>query len=617
MKKLALILGAFISTTAISQMTMESNATQLGGCDCYQLTGNSAAQKGAIWSPNSLDMGSDFDMSFEVYLGAEDVWGADGMAFVLQQNSDGIGGVGHSLGYESYGGNPNPISNQSFAIEIDTWDSSPTVATDIAADHIGISTNGILEHDVFGPEVIDFGNIEDGAYHTLRVQWLQGLNTMIVYIDGNVEINLIGQDIPDLYFSGNETVYWGFTAGTGGVFNEMRVCAYGNSSFSTDLTSVCPDNAIQFTGTGNSDTGIINSWSWDFGDLSPLNNIQSPSYTYTTPGNYTAELTMTDGFGCDYVTTTAITVLPDLSLDMDSTAVSCFGSADGTGTSAPTNGTGPYSYSWDDTGSQSTTTATGLASGTYVVTVTDDLGCVGEDSIFVDEPTDILLTMSGTDITCFEDSTGTADVIGSGGTPVYTYSWDDYLGQTTSTAANLPAGSYTVTVTDDNGCVKVDMVTLLDGPQIMISGVTTDDNGTGNGTIDITVTGGVAPYTYSWDNSETTEDLTGLTDGFYTVTVTDDNGCTERFTFEIKSSAAIGDFADGGFEIYPNPSNGNFTVKGNGDYEIRISDVGGKLIYSKTETDNTNIALENVESGIYIITVIKGNDTFIDKLIIK
>jgi PKD repeat protein len=616
MKKLALIFGTFISTAAMSQMTMAGSASQLGGCDCYQITPASIAQKGAIWSPSPLDLANDFDMSFEVYLGAND-GGADGMTFVLQENPDGIGDIGHSLGYESYVGNPNPISNQSIAIELDTWNSAPTVVSDVTFDHIGISSNGIVEHDIFGPEAIDIGNIEDGAYHTFRVQWIQAFNTLVVYIDGNVEINLIGQDIPDLYFSGNESLYYGFTASTGGAVNETRVCAYGNSSFSSDLTSVCPDNPIQFTGTGNSDTGIINSWSWDFGDGSPLGNSQSPSYTYTTPGDYTAELTMTDGFGCDYVTTTLITILPDITMDMDSAGVSCFGDMDGTGTSTPTNGTGPYTYSWDDTGNQTTATAAGLAPGAYVVTVTDNLGCIGEDSIIVEEPADILLTASATDVICYQDSSGTALVEASGGTPNYTYAWDDYLSQTTSAASNLPAGAYSVVVTDNNGCTSTVMVTVADGSQILINGITLTDNGTGTGEIDMTVTGGLAPYTYSWDNGETTEDITGLTSGFYTVTVTDDNGCSEMFTFDIKSSASIGDFAQGGFSIYPNPSNGEFTIRGENSYEIRITDMSGKLIITQFESDHANIQLGNIESGMYLITILQGENTYVERLIIR
>jgi len=616
MKKLALIFSAFLSTAAMSQMTMAGAATQLGGCDCYQLTAATIAQKGAIWSPSPLDLANDFDMSFEVYLGAND-GGADGMTFVLQENSNGIGDIGHSLGYEPPVSNTNPISNQSIAIELDTWNSAPTVASDVPYDHIGISSNGIVEHDIFGPEAIDIGNIEDGLYHTFRVQWLQAINTLIVYIDGNIEINLIGQDIPDLYFSGNETLYYGFTASTGGAVNETRVCAYGNSSFTNDLSSVCPGSPIAFTGTGNSDTGIINGWSWDFGDGSPTSTDQNPNYTYTIPGDYTAELTMTDGFGCDYVSTTSITILPDITMDMDSTGVTCFGDTDGSGTSTPTNGTGPYVYSWDDTGSQTTATATGLAPGTYVVTVTDDLGCVGEDSIIVDEPIDITLVMSGTDAICYQDSSGTASVVASDGTPAYTYAWDDYLSQTTSTASNLPAGTYNVTVTDDNGCTKTDMVTVVDGPQIIITGVTTTDNGTGNGSIDITVTGGVAPYTYAWDNGETTEDISGLTDGFYTVTVTDDNGCTERFTFDVKSSASVGGFAEAGFTVYPNPSNGIFTIKGSGNYDIRILDLSGKIVYAGNHSENSEISIENIQTGIYLINLTKGDDTYIDKLIIR
>jgi hypothetical protein len=145
-------------------------------------------------------------------------------------------------------------------------------------------------------------------------------------------------------------------------------------------------------------------------------------------------------------------------MDLDSSAVTCFGDMDGTGTATPTNGTGPYTYSWNDVSTQSTQTATGLAPGVYTVTITDDLGCTGSDSIVVDEPAEIVLTMGAIDNVCFGDSSGTAYVDVTNGVPGFTYSWNDYLTQTLDSAYNLPIGTYTVVVTDADGCSKTDSV---------------------------------------------------------------------------------------------------------------------------------------------------------------
>ena len=619
MKKLILFFGGISSILSYAQMTTVGAATQFGGCNCYQLTpAVTTGQKGAIWSQNTVDLTQDFDMTFDVYFGPSDPYGADGMTFVLQENSTGIGDVGYDLGY----GGASTISPQSLAIELDVFKSTSPVPTDIDDDHMGISSNGSVQHDLAGPVSFPGSqNIEDSQYHEFRVVWTAGFTTLAVYWEGSgfpftPLISYTGDIVTDI-FSGNSDVYFGFTAATGGFVNDMRVCSNSSATFSTDLSTVCPGTSIQFTEVSTSDINVNDSWTWDFGDGSPIDNSQNPAYAYTTSGNFTAELTYTDAFGCDYVSTTPITILPDITLDMDSTSVTCFGDTDGSGTGVPTNGTGPYTYAWNDGATQSTQTATALSPGVYSVLVTDNLGCTGTDSITVIEPLEILLAMGRTDITCFGDSTGEAGVVVSNGVPGLTYSWNDYLGQTLDTASNLPSGMYTVIVTDANGCMATDSIFISESPEIIITGTTTDDNGTGTGTIDITVAGGMSPYTYSWSNSETTEDLSGLASGIYTVTVTDANGCMVSMQFEVKSSAGINNLNAIGFTIYPNPSEGLVNIKGAGDYEYVIYDASGRIIVQSIENGNAEIDLTSVQSGMYILKVQKDNVNYLERLMIK
>ncbi|MEX1000956.1 MAG: T9SS type A sorting domain-containing protein [Crocinitomicaceae bacterium] len=620
MKKLLLVSILLFPIFLPAQMTTENNATQYGDCDCYQLTPPGIANtKGAIWSPDPLDLTNGFDMTFDLYFGIEDVYGADGMTFVLQQNGTGIGDFGHSLGYEPPSPDPNPISGQSIAVEFDIWDSGTAVPTDIADDHIALNSNGSVDHNIVAPLTFPSSqNIEDGAYHECRFVYDHSITTFLVYWEGSATpiLTYYNPNFITDHFSGNSTVYWGFTASTGGAYNEMRVCSGGNASFTTDLTTVCPGSSIQFTDGSTSETGITTSWLWDFGDGGPTDNTQNPTYTYNTPGSYWAYLTVTDGFGCDRQDSVEITVLPDLILDMDSTAVSCFGDSDGTAVATPLNGNGSYTYTWDDPSTQSTQTATNLPPGVYSVLVTDGLGCEGEDSVMIDEPAEILLTMSSVDIACYQDSTGQASVSVTNGVAPLSYLWDDQDAQTTDVATNLSAGTYTVLVTDDSGCSQSDMVTLSEAPELIVSGTTTADDGTANGAIDLTVSGGTPAYSYSWSNGETTEDISNLPAGTYTVTVTDANECTVQMTFEVTSSVGLFDFSAEAFTVYPNPTSGLFTVKATGQFELTILDIRGRKIYHSIENENVEIDLSAFEKGLYVLSVNKNGKAYQQKLIL-
>ena len=133
--------------------------------------------------------------------------------------------------------------------------------------------------------------------------------------------------------------------------------------------------------------------------------------------------------------------------------VKCFGDATGTATAAPVGGTSPYTYSWNTTPVQTGATATGLAAGTYIVTVTDANLCSIQKTVIITQPAAALsAATSQVDVKCFGDATGTATAAPVGGTSPYTYSWNTTPVQTGATATGLAAGTYIVTVTDANLC---------------------------------------------------------------------------------------------------------------------------------------------------------------------
>lgn len=258
----------------------------------------------------------------------------------------------------------------------------------------------------------------------------------------------------------------------------------------------------------------------------PLNQITATASNLCS-GNYTG--TIVDDHGCILDTLITIIDLDTVLVSSTVAAPSC-GQPDGSITANPTGGTGPYIYDWPTLG-QSTQTAINVATGNYTVEVTDNNGCIGYDTIAVsDLPAPAATITNVTNILCNGDSTGSAEVVATGGTGVYFYMWSN--GDIDSLANDIPAGQYTVTVTDDAGCIAQASVTITQ-PTAM-TGVTGSVNancGLPDGSASILVNGGVHPtgYNYNWSNGifslGSSSTLTAAT-GMYYITVTDDNGCT-------------------------------------------------------------------------------------------
>ena len=255
-------------------------------------------------------------------------------------------------------------------------------------------------------------------------------------------------------------------------------------------------------------------------------------------GVYT--VTITDSKGCTGIVSTTITQPTAITATTSQTNVSCNGGGNGTATVVASGGAGGYTYSWAPTGGTNAT-ATGLAAGTYTVTITDANNCQTTKSFTITQPTAMSSTTSQTNIACNGGSTGVATVNVSGGTAPYTYSWSP-TGGTAATATGLSAGTYTVTVTDNNGCTLTRTFTITQPTAITATTSQTNVscNGGSNGTATVVASGGAGGYTYSWAPSGgTAATATGLSAGTYTVTVTDNNGCTLTRTFTITQPVTV------------------------------------------------------------------------------
>uniref|UniRef100_UPI0025D4D18C T9SS type A sorting domain-containing protein n=1 Tax=uncultured Chryseobacterium sp. TaxID=259322 RepID=UPI0025D4D18C len=221
------------------------------------------------------------------------------------------------------------------------------------------------------------------------------------------------------------------------------------------------------------------------------------------------------------------------------TNVACNGASNGAINLTPAGGTAPYTFNWG--GGITTEDRTGLAAGTYTVIITDANGCTATVNATVTQPASAVSgTTVVTNVACNGASNGAINLTPAGGTAPYTFNWDS--GITTEDRTGLAAGTYTVIITDANGCTATVNATVTQPTVLSASTSQTNIacNGGSTGTATISVAGGTAPYTYSWSPSGGTgATASGLSAGTYTVNVTDANGCTLTRTFTITQSAPV------------------------------------------------------------------------------
>jgi archaellum component FlaF (FlaF/FlaG flagellin family) len=315
-------------------------------------------------------------------------------------------------------------------------------------------------------------------------------------------------------------------------------------------------------------------------------------------------VTVTDANGCTKQATVTITQPSALTVGTSQVNVLCNGASTGTATAIPSGGTPAYTYSWNTVPVQTTATATGLAAGSYTVTVTDANGCTKQATVTITQPSALTLETSQVNVLCNGASTGTATAIPSGGTPTYTYSWNTVPVQTTATATGLGAGSYTVTVTDANGCTKSASVTITqpDALTVETSQVNVLCNGASTGTATAIPGGGTPAYTYSWNTVpvQTTATATGLAAGSYTVTVTDANGCTKSANVTITEPAAL--------HIEISQTNVLCNGGSTGSATATVTGGTGSYTYSwNTVPVQTTATATGLAAGSYTVTVTDEN----------
>ncbi len=344
--------------------------------------------------------------------------------------------------------------------------------------------------------------------------------------DAAMQISETATDLPPGMYNVTVTDANGCTATTNVTVNEAGISL---SAMASAVDASCGESNGTATVTAS---GGMMPYDYLWNDANMQN---TPTATNLSAGIYTVSVTDADG---NIITAEATVNDSGAPTAMTTSTDASCGAADGTATVTASDGAMPYNYQWDDANMQTSQTASNLSAGTYFVTVTDANNCVVIDNVTIgDSGAPTAITMA-TDATC-GDSDGSATVIPGGGAMPYTYQWDDANMQTSQTASDLPAGNYSVTVTDANACSIIENVTIndTDAPSVIATG-TPSMCGANDGTASAIASGGTPPYTYLWDNGEMTIDVTGLSPGIHSVTVTDANDCTAVGSVNIEDQGA-------------------------------------------------------------------------------
>jgi gliding motility-associated-like protein len=391
------------------------------------------------------------------------------------------------------------------------------------------------------------------------------------------------------------------------------------------------DGAINLTVSGGSSPY---SYSWNTLSIQEDINGLAPGWYYVT---------VTDANGCK--TNDSVKVVSPLPINISSsiTAPSCVPGNDGDIDITVIGGTPSYTYLWSNT--LTTEDITGLSAGNYSLTVTDANSCTATQSFNVVNPLAPTISAIIESPSCNPGNDGQIDIIVSGGTIPFTYVWNDAI--TTEDRNNIPSGTYSLTVTDANSCssVKTNIIVPQNNPpSLSVITQNVGCNPGNDGAIDLIVYNGTAPFTFNWSNTETTEDISGLSAGNYSVTVTDNKNCTATLDTMLTTNNPIVDityngnltFCEGDSLILYATNGSNYTydwynngsslginvpviaAKNSGNYYVVVTNASGCKGYSDTinitvnpmPTININASSNFICQGTSVLLTATGANSY-------
>ena len=321
------------------------------------------------------------------------------------------------------------------------------------------------------------------------------------------------------------------------------------------------------------------------------NGMVSDTLSSVPAGQY--GLVLTDSSGCTITSNASINEPAAMNVSTSITAIPSCGVDNGTiQVDNVTGGTAPYSYNW--TNGSNSNIADNLGAGIYVVTIEDNNGCLITETVNLTSASAPGIAVNTTSPLCHGGNDGAIDLVVTGGTAPITFDWS--TGDQTEDVSGLIAGTYDVTIQDASGCVISEIITITDAPAIDLSNVTETlaSCGLADGSLDVSVTGGAAPYTFLWSSGGNGNMEVNLAAGTYTLTVTDNNACNADQTYALSNDAAPVITID---QVIQPACEG-------GDGLIDVSVSGGTAPYTYLWSGgSTNEDLQSATVGNYQLTV--------------
>ena len=452
-----------------------------------------------------------------------------------------------------------------------------------------INSSGSFDPSIAGPGV-----------HPVTYTLSCGSETIMIVVESCPILSICEQLNGDLTASGGTGVYsWSYgTVNPSTSINTEQECI--DCIFATPQYIGFPPFAI-YTGCDMTTCPGDTTWTQY---ATGVNTLAPPSYPILiSDGNVSTTI---DNAGelvaCSVDPCAGVTLTMNVVSQSDP---NCFGGMDGSATVSATGGIAPYTYTWSP-GSMSGATQNSLGEGTYTISIQDANGCLDSGTVVIGEPNELIASATTTMATC-GNSDGTATGSASGGTGSLTYAWTP-SGGTGLTATGLAPGSYTFTVTDQNNCSANTTITITTagGPTLSLDN-SSDPScfGGTDGSATVSATGGSPSYSYNWmPGSLSGSSQSTLSSGTYTVTVTDQSGCSDVITLTLNEPAEISLDTTNLIPANCGTSDGSASViagGGTGSYSYLWSPQGG-----------TSSTANNIPGGAYVVTVTDQNNCTAD-----
>jgi hypothetical protein len=460
------------------------------------------------------------------------------------------------------------------------------------------------------PEFCDLSNgeitltITDGT-SPYTISWADGSTSDMLtgLVGGDYDVTVMDANDCSVELSINVVAF-----STPNVDVDVTPASCGGSDGDALITSITGDSPFEYVWENGATTDFID-------------NLSAGVYNFT----------LTDANGCvlESYATISTNVVPNITVT--STDALCFGDATGSIGSMASGTTATYTFDWFTLSvvesGVTTSGATGISAGSYPVQVTDENDCIVFGTAVVDEPTQLVASISGTvDATCNGDADGEAMVTATGGTGAYSFEWAD--NQTDDNAISLTAGDYDVTITDDNGCTS-SATAIVAQPNVLVASVSSNNiscNGLTDGDATASAVGGNGGYDFTWSNTETTDMISSLAAGTFSVTVEDMMGCTASASGTVTEPTILSvNVTNGGTvcalattSITATPAGGtagytyNWNVAGAtasitgglGTYNVTVTDSEGC-----TATGSTTVTLSAIGANVTLTAVVDNNAT--------